>query len=311
MKRKTTNTSLRNFVWIIAGIIFMAVMVVATTTISDTAITTTGNLNIDGNISFDNSPLHFQSNGNSLLFINHSDGNVGIGTATPTERLQVSGGNFSVNNSDLFVDIFTSRVGIRTNTPQYMLDMGMNTYVGFDGLFGHIIQHNSASSQFWSSATRNNGNYDIATSTTDPRPGGLVISSSNAKLTITPNGDLDVVGTFHANSSDYSLSEIDTGAKWIDGKTIFRRVYVVADIGGAGLSVEITLGSTVDTAIEIGGYVIEITSNDKIFIGAGVGDSGGAASVAAEITNSGTKLLLDANNNLDWQSGHVWIEYTK
>ena len=192
-----------------------------------------------------------------------------------------------------------------------MLDMGMNTYVGFDGLFGHIIQHNSASSQFWSSATRNNGNYDIATSTTDPRPGGLVISSSNAKLTITPNGDLDVVGTFHANSSDYSLSEIDTGAKWIDGKTIFRRVYVVADIGGAGLSVEITLGSTVDTAIEIGGYVIEITSNDKIFIGAGVGDSGGAASVAAEITNSGTKLLLDANNNLDWQSGHVWIEYTK
>ncbi len=67
----------------------MVAIVVATTTISDTEITTTGNLNIDGNITFDNAPLNFLANGNSLLFINHSDGNVGLGTINPTNKLHV------------------------------------------------------------------------------------------------------------------------------------------------------------------------------------------------------------------------------
>ncbi len=83
------NKKLRNSIWIIVGIILMVVVVVATTTISDTEITTTGNLNIDGNITFDNAPLHFESNGNSLLFINQSDGNVGIGTINPTNKIHV------------------------------------------------------------------------------------------------------------------------------------------------------------------------------------------------------------------------------
>ncbi len=89
MKKKSTNKNLRNFIWIIAGIILMVAIVVATTTISDTEITTTGNLNIDGNITFDNAPLNFLANGNSLLFINHSDGNVGLGTINPTNKLHV------------------------------------------------------------------------------------------------------------------------------------------------------------------------------------------------------------------------------
>ena len=89
MEKTTTNKSLRNFILIIAGIILMGVGVVAVTTISDTGITTTGNFNIDGNISFDNAPLHFQSNGSSLLFINHTNGNVGIGTIDPTNKLHV------------------------------------------------------------------------------------------------------------------------------------------------------------------------------------------------------------------------------
>lgn len=45
MKIFLTNNKTRNFIWIIAGIILMAVMVAAVTTITDTSITTDGFIN--------------------------------------------------------------------------------------------------------------------------------------------------------------------------------------------------------------------------------------------------------------------------
>ncbi len=103
-------------------------------------------------------------------------------------------GNNSVtdDNDNFFWDNTNDMLGIRTNTPNYMLDMGVNTYVSIDSLFGHIIQHNNASAQFWGLATRNNGNYGIATTTADPRPSGGIISSSNEKVTITPDANVGI-----------------------------------------------------------------------------------------------------------------------
>lgn len=276
MDKKTKYNRLRNFVWIIAGIILMGVGVLAVTTISDTAITTTGDLNIGGNISFDNAPLHFQSNGNSLLFINHSDGNVGIGISSPEQRLVIVGdsnvterlfvgGNLTVDTDSLFVDSNNNRVGIRTNTPQYMLDMGVNTYVGFDGLFGHIIQHNSASSQFWTLATRNNGNFDIATTTSDPRPGGNVISSSNAKLTIIPNGSIGIGTTSPDQKLHSQISSTTTG--------VYAAHFENTGNGGTADGILIELGVTGNPTGN--NEFIEFADGDTVDIGAIEGDGVG------------------------------------
>jgi len=52
MEEIKINKTTRNITWIIAGIILMGVFVVATTTISDTGITTTGDITADGDILF-------------------------------------------------------------------------------------------------------------------------------------------------------------------------------------------------------------------------------------------------------------------
>ncbi len=52
MEKTTGSTHLKNFVFIVMSIIFLGVMVVATTTISNSEITTTGSVTADGDILF-------------------------------------------------------------------------------------------------------------------------------------------------------------------------------------------------------------------------------------------------------------------
>jgi len=74
-----------------------------------------------------------------------STGNVGIGTSSPTSKLEVNGsvnisgtgvGDFIVNNSNLFVDVSAGRVGIGIAAPSYTLEVVGNISVGsYDHIF--------------------------------------------------------------------------------------------------------------------------------------------------------------------------------
>ncbi len=71
-----------------------------------------------------NNNVRINPNGNSYI----NSGNVGINTSTPQNTLNVIGdgnftGNFSVDNTDLFVDSSTGNVGIGTSTPTRNLDL--------------------------------------------------------------------------------------------------------------------------------------------------------------------------------------------
>ena len=56
---------------------------------------------------------------------------------------------------------------------------------------------------------------------------------------------------------EYSTTEVDTGKKWIDGKTVYRRVFTGTCSNTANTRANVTLwsASPVDTILSIGGQV--------------------------------------------------------
>jgi hypothetical protein len=250
-----------------------------------------------GNITIPNATnLSFYNSTGSEKLILTQDGNLGIGETNPQQRLVVNGdlnitsGNLTLGNK------ITFRLG-------EIIDNLIDGWITITG--GLNVTDNL---EVAGTSTFSGG--DLSVNTND-----LYVDVSTQRVginTASPSTTLDVNGILHADSGDYSTSETDTGQKWVDGKTIYRKVYPVPDLTSVGGSLPISLGMTVDTPLNIGGFVPEQLGNDKIFIGSGVGDIGGTESVSAEIRSSGTELYLDANNNFDWKAGgYVWIEYTR
>jgi len=105
----------------------------------------------------------------------------------------------------------------------------------------------------------------------------------------------------------YSTSEIDTGDKWIDSKTIFRKAFTVPAQGNNNQNFQ-ALGFTMESLIKVGGFINDGTNilmlpvpvpnfNDSV--------------VGVAIINSGTTLQVHAGSSGAHDGGIVWLEYTK
>lgn len=90
---------------------------------------------------------------------------------------------------------------------------------------------------------------------------------------------------------------------------VFRKYFTIPDITSAGALVNIALGLTPNHVLNVGGYVIEHISGDKILLGTGSGNT--ASNIGIHVQVQGSNLELDANDSLDWSSGFCWIDYTK
>lgn len=110
-----------------------------------------------------------------------------------------------------------------------------------------------------------------------------------------------------AAKGDYSTTEIDTGKKWIDGKTIYRKS---GERGGVAANLEVTLDSSLTTSVV--DTVVSVSLSEKgtsgnIIFGAGF-VPGNVHRVSAIIKSEGFNLLAST----DACSGVYWtIEYTK
>ena len=359
-----------------------------------------------------------------------SNANTGIGQAAEDQLSLIAGGVEGQRITEIAGAIthkFVGSLGVaNSGEPQYRLDIGDASYFAINGDFAHIIQHNSAASEFWSIAPRNGGDLDIAVTTTDPRPSGGTIGTSGNAISIKVNKDVEFLGNigvgiaspitnFHVQESNtdivptVEIEQLSTGdaalqfsivgdayAMGIDNSdadkfkisyaagagtavlgtndrfvidasgnvgigaisaseklevrgsviaedgfakklfkvstsvfetavrgteynspnqhgglygTVFRKYFAIPDILSAGLTVNIALGLTPNDVLQIGGYVVENTSGDKILIGSGSGNT--SSNIGMHVQVVGSNLEIDANDTLDWNSGECWIDYTK
>ena len=110
-----------------------------------------------------------------------------------------------------------------------------------------------------------------------------------------------------AAQNTYSTTEVDTGKKWIDGKSIYRKVYSgTYSVSAQGLAVLVPIASlgTVETMVNIQGYH-KTTSTQSAFIS----NFNTALTFDKTGADAGIRLHSDvARSNVQIT---IWYEYTK
>ena len=139
--------------------------------------------------------------------------------------------------------------------------------------------------------------------------GGFFRKGFYRKQLLTPPDKLKRVDNGNFETSKKGVEYISPNQHGSIYGTVFRKYFVVPDAQGAGALVNIALGLTPNHVLNVGGYVVELTSGDKILIGVGSGNT--ASNLGMHVQVVGSNLELDPNGGLDWQTGECWIDYTK
>lgn len=145
------------------------------------------------------------------------------------------------------------------------------------------------------------GHSEIPAGAQSETSGGVMVGSTSGMLQRADTGEFEVaqVGVEYRNDNQHG--------------NLFGTVYIkylsVPDIPGLGALITIPLGVTPTGLFGVVGWAIEHTTGKLFPIPNGSGATTDPRSIAVAI--DGSNLILDANDNLDWDSGYVWIMYTR
>ena len=109
------------------------------------------------------------------------------------------------------------------------------------------------------------------------------------------------------DQKNYSTQELDTGGKWVDGKTIFRKAFIVPAQVNNNQNIQ-ALGFTLESLVRVGGFV---NDGPNILMLPVPIPNNSTSVVGIAITTSGTILQIHTGDNGAHDGGFVWIEYTK
>ena len=232
------------------------------------------------------------------MVIDH-DGNVGIGTSTPTEALQVIG-NISASGTGSFSDgRFTGKVGIGTATPLAPLDVNGNIYSSGNVVVDNIYSRGGSSdlnlgarSGYGVNIHQLSGN-SIAYFDYDTTNVGIGTTTPSANLEV--SGSVTISGSAGAGSTTTLLNV----GGLANGRMLVRHIDGKNSTSAATSGLYLNYGSSGETSIGAGG------GNVGIGLSSGIGEK---LTVAGNISASGTVtsagLQVNGATYLDVMSGH-------
>ena len=150
-----------------------------------------------------NNAVRISTSGNERMIVNGS-GNVGIGTATPTVKLDVVGAaRVTASSATATALTTTGRIGVNTATPTEALDVNGNIKCN-----GEILNNNIRSASV-------GGNITIVT---EPSTGGAVqlFTKNNLRLHVAPDGNVGI-GTTSPTALLHVVNGSDPRARFTRG----------------------------------------------------------------------------------------------
>lgn len=154
--------------------------------------------------------------------------------------------------------------------------------------------------------------WDISTATYDGDSFSFTSLESNVQgMAVNDDGKIMyVVGNVSDEVHEILTSSTDnlTGETWVDGKPIWRTIKTVADTGVGGTET-ISLGSTVDSLVDIGGYVIRDSDSAKLPLP--YVDKAANLNIEVSVNSAGTDVTVASGSSQNHNGGTLWLEYTK
>lgn len=133
-------------------------------------------------------------------------------------------------------------------------------------------------------------------------------SDMNEIKSVVNNNANEITSTYNElmGYQEYSTNEVNTGKKWIDNKTIYRKVVETGEISSQSKTVVHNI-SNLGMVVSLNG--ICITNDSRYFTLPRVSSSDPTQQIGLLITS--TNITIDAGSNANFSDSFVIIEYTK
>ena len=184
---------------------------------------------------------------------------------------------------------------------------GGSSYTAGDGI---NISNNEISvdtdtiqSKLTASTGINISNNEISVNTTTIQPK----LTAGTNITIDANNVISAEGGGGGGEPDYSTSEVDTGTKWVDGKTIYKKTFAIPSLSSDNIPINLGIANLY-RVVEVKGFLYNPNNptGGVPLVNTSTGDA--SNQIGVSIYSSQLHIYSKARN--DW-TGYATVYYTK